>query len=100
MSNRTIGQAVKDRPRRLISKVAVVTGASKGGGAEIARRLAAEGASVVANYSSSREGANKVVPDIVAAGAVPLLRDRLREDQDVQAGASDPINPHANHQSV
>ncbi|WP_263382708.1 SDR family NAD(P)-dependent oxidoreductase [Granulicella arctica] len=53
---------------KLTGKVAVVTGASKGIGAGIAKAFAAEGASVVVNYSSSREGADKVVAEITAAG--------------------------------
>jgi 3-oxoacyl-[acyl-carrier protein] reductase len=53
---------------KLKDQVAVVTGASKGIGAGIAKALAAEGASVVVNYSSSKAGADKVVAEIVKKG--------------------------------
>ena len=53
---------------RLSGKTAIVTGASKGIGAGIAKGLAAEGAAVVVNYASSKDGADRVVADIKAKG--------------------------------
>src|SRR5205823_2215660 len=57
---------------KLNGKVAVVTGASKGIGAGIAKHLAAEGAAVIVNYASSRGGADRVVGEITSAGGKAL----------------------------
>jgi 3-oxoacyl-[acyl-carrier protein] reductase len=54
--------------KKLAGKVAVVTGASKGIGADIAKHFAAEGAAVVVNYASSKEGADRVVDEIAKQG--------------------------------
>src|SRR4051794_19849006 len=71
--------------KKLEGKVAVVTGASKGIGAEIARQLAAEGAKVVVNYASSKAGADKVVADITGRGgkAVAVQAD-VAKPEDVK----------------
>jgi 3-oxoacyl-[acyl-carrier protein] reductase len=68
---------------KLAGKVAVVTGASKGIGAGIARALAAEGAAVVVNYASSKAGADAVVDAITKAGgkAVAVHGDVSSETQ-------------------
>ncbi len=54
--------------KKLSSAVAIVTGASKGIGASIAKHLAAEGASVVVNYVSSKENADRIVSEILGDG--------------------------------
>ena len=66
--------------QKLSGKVAVVTGASKGIGASIAQHLAAEGAAVVVNYATSREGADKVVAEVERRGgkAVAVQADVAR----------------------
>jgi 3-oxoacyl-[acyl-carrier protein] reductase len=57
---------------KLENKVAIVTGASKGIGASIAKYFAAEGAKVVVNYASSKEGADKVVKAITDNGGTAI----------------------------
>lgn len=70
---------------KLSGKVAVVTGASKGIGAGIAKRFGAEGASVVVNYSTSREGADKVVKEITdAGGKATAIQADLSNSADVE----------------
>jgi 3-oxoacyl-[acyl-carrier protein] reductase len=72
-------------PGKLVGKVAVVTGASKGIGASIAVHLAAEGAAVVVNYASSKEGADRVVAAIVRKGGRAIA---------VQANVTKPADIH------
>jgi 3-oxoacyl-[acyl-carrier protein] reductase len=71
--------------RKRQSKVAIVTGASKGIGASIAKHLAAEGAAVVVNYATSKEGADRVVAEILSGGgqAVAVQAD-VAKPEDVR----------------
>jgi 3-oxoacyl-[acyl-carrier protein] reductase len=71
--------------RDLSGKVAIVTGASKGIGASIASHLAAEGAAVVVNYASSKEGADRVVAGIVRQGGKALaVQANLAKEADIK----------------
>src|SRR5437868_1096774 len=70
---------------KLSNKVAVVTGASKGIGAGIAKGLAAVGAAVVVNYASSKEDAERVVKEIAKAGGKALaVQGDVSQASDVQ----------------
>jgi 3-oxoacyl-[acyl-carrier protein] reductase len=69
---------------KLKDKVAVVTGASKGIGASIAKHFAAEGAKVVVNYASSKEGADTVVKEITDNGGIAIaLQADVSKEGDV-----------------
>ena len=71
--------------KKLAGKVALVTGASKGNGAAIASRLAAEAAAVVVNYSSSKEGADRVVAEIGRAGGKAVaVQANVAKQSDIQ----------------
>jgi 3-oxoacyl-[acyl-carrier protein] reductase len=70
---------------KLNGKVAVVTGASKGIGASIAKHLAAEGAAVAVNYASSKEGADKVVDEITKRGGKAIaIQGDVAKKKDIE----------------
>src|SRR2546430_8740165 len=79
------GKGIKMSNKKLVGKVAVVTGASKGIGAGIAKELAAEGAAVVVNYVSSKEGADQVVNEITAHGGKAIaVQGDVAKTEDIE----------------
>src|ERR1700760_1910414 len=78
--------------KRFEGKVALVTGASKGIGAGIALRLAAEGAAVAVNYSASKSGADKVVSAITAKGGKAVaVQGNLSDPEQVRKVVADTV---------
>lgn len=70
---------------KLSGKTAIVTGASKGIGASVAKHLAAEGASVIVNYSSSKEAADEVVAEITAdGGKAAAVHANMSQSADIE----------------
>lgn len=71
--------------KKLMGKVALVTGGSKGIGASIAEHLAEEGASVVVNYSTSKEGADRIVQSIERSGGKAIaVQANMTHQKDIQ----------------
>ncbi len=79
----------------LSNKIALVTGASKGIGAAIAKGLAAAGATVVVNYATSKQGADKVVAEIIAAGGkASASQGDFSKDEDITRVYADLAKAH------
>jgi 3-oxoacyl-[acyl-carrier protein] reductase len=85
---------------KLKGKAAVVTGASKGIGAAIAKALAAEGASVVVNYASSKAGADSVVDAIMKAGGTAVAVGGDVSKAAEAQGIIDAAVKHYNHLDI
>lgn len=79
--------------KKLDGKVAVVTGASKGIGASVALHLAAEGAAVVVNYATSREGADRVVKEITGKGGKAIaVQANVAKEADIARLFAEAVN--------
>ena len=71
--------------KKLASKVVIVTGASKGIGAGIAKQMGAAGAKVVVNYASSKEGADAIVKEIITSGGMAMaVKGDMSKSEDVK----------------
>src|SRR4026209_3047112 len=78
-------KGTKMKSGKLNGKVAVVTGASKGIGTGIAKAFAAEGASVVVNYASAKQDANRVVDEISKRGGKAIaIQGNVSKKPDVE----------------
>ena len=87
---------MKTNTKKLDRKVAIVTGASKGIGTAIAKHLAAEGAAVVVNYSSSKEGADRVVDEITKQGGKAVaVRANMAKRPKLRVSFPKPKKPSA-----
>jgi 3-oxoacyl-[acyl-carrier protein] reductase len=81
--------------KKLEGKVAVVTGASKGIGAGIAIELGKEGASVIVNYATSKEGADRVVSEIIKNGGQAIaIQANVAEEKDIQRLFSETVKKY------
>lgn len=89
------GMAEKEDPMKLNGKVAIVTGASSGIGAGIARALSAEGATVIVNYAASKDDADAVVASIAdAGGTATAAQADMSKEADVVRLFEDVVSEH------